>query len=180
MARKIRHIRCFRRRCPPLIARGRARETSRVPHSRACRAEHARIHRLCSHRLPPIAFFRSSRRAASGMAPPRAHADRPRYLSPLDFHRGNVARSLARGRALRFVRFSRLVPARSFRGILAEGGGGTAGLGGHKETSAVVAVKNVVSLPGNLLVMLISTHKPFITADEQLIRLPSPLRPTEC
>lgn len=43
----------------------------------------------------------------------------------------------------------------------------------HKETGGIVTV-NVASLPGNLLVMLISAYKPFITADEQLIRLPAP------
>lgn len=43
----------------------------------------------------------------------------------------------------------------------------------HKETGGIVTV-SVASLPGNLLVMLISAYKPFITADEQLIRLPAP------
>ena len=47
------------------------------------------------------------------------------------------------------------------------------GLERHKETGGIVTV-SVASLPGNLLVMLISAYKPFITTDEQLIRLPAP------
>lgn len=45
----------------------------------------------------------------------------------------------------------------------------------HKRrTSSGWPARAVASLPGNLLVMLISTYKPFIIADEQLIRLPAP------
>lgn len=51
------------------------------------------------------------------------------------------------------------------------------GEGGRERSGikmSIVAV-NVASLPGNLLVMLISSYKPFIIVDEQLIRLPGPL-----
>lgn len=95
--------------------------------------------------------------------------DRPRY-PPLDFHRGNVAARIGAswpGRSIP-LRSSSLVPW-----DLREGGfRGESGRRGIKTSTVAV---NVASLPGNLLVMLISSYKPFIIADEQLIRLPGPL-----
>lgn len=132
--------------------------------TRQCRVSRTvpRAHCLCSHRLSSIAF---SARQAGWRRSASSSLSLPLRFS-LRKHRRSYRGELAPGRS------SSLVPWDS----RARSGGETVP-GGHKDRAAWPS--NVASLPGNLLVMLISTYKPFIIVDEQLIRLPAPL-PWQC
>lgn len=144
-----------------------AREISRT---RAVPSAHC----SCSHRISLIVF---SARPTCQVGWRRLGSSSLSPSLPLDFHRGNViARTGASWLRVAFCSTSfQLARSLGFaRGRVPGGDGrGREGEGGGIKTS-IVAV-SVASLPGNLLVMLISSYKPFIIVDEQLIRLPGPL-----
>lgn len=89
-------------------------------------------------------------------------------------HDGDVSLSIfITSETSSLVRDRGLVGSRSFVLFQADRFAGKKSVPGEtciKRRSVVRGRARAASLPGNLLVMLISTYKPFIIADEQLIR----------